>query len=127
MSDQPAHQERTDNAYVEHRYQVAELQRDVASIASECHVLRQSQQDMASILQFTAISLKPLNPHASAAIRKTIVGVECACKTVLDRTANLRRIINALHEPPPPPAEEPPADDEPEPAEEGTGTVGNDE
>lgn len=108
MSEQPAHPQRTDNAYVEHQHQVGELQRDVARIASECHVLGQSQQDMAAILKFTVISLRHLNPHASAAIQKTIDSIESACKTVLDRTANLRRVIDALPEPPAPPAEEPP-------------------
>ena len=105
MSEQPARPQRTDNACVEHQCRVAELQRDVARIASECHVLRQNQQDMAGILPFTVISLKPLNPHASAAIQKTTAGIESACQTVLDRTANLRRVIDALPEPPSPPEE----------------------
>ena len=107
MSEQPAHPQRTDSAYVEHQCRVDGLQRDVARIASECHVLGQSQQDMAGLLQFTVISLRHLNPHASAAIRKTTDSIESACKTVLDRTVNLRRVIDALPEPPAPPGEIP--------------------
>lgn len=103
MSEKPAHEQRHDEAVKAHQALIERCVVGLGYINAACLIVREQQGQVGTVLQHAAITLKHVNPTASAAISNTCVAIDNLTSNVVQRTANLREALAAIPEPTPPP------------------------